>query len=129
MERWDIVDYQGTQVILLEKMEESSLWKVYPTNHMKDEIQIVKETELSPTIAEYQIPVTWECYGTVTVTADSIKEAIRIFDREKDEYPLPDDSGYVDDSLMRESYGSLDAEKGVYAFRQLPFEVLSQIKI
>lgn len=123
------MDYQGTQVILLEKMEESSLRKVYPANHMKAEIQVVKETELSPAIAEYQIPVTWECYGTVTVTADSIKEAIRIFDREKDEYPLPDDSGYVDDSFMCESYGSLDEEKRVYALRQLPFEVLRQIKI
>lgn len=129
MEQWDIANYRGTQVVLLEKIENSSLWKVYPAYHTKAKIHVVKEAELSPTTAEYQIPVTWECYGTVTVSANSMQEAIRIFDRDKDDYPLPDDSGYVDDSFIRESYSSLDEEKRVYALRQLPFELLRQMKL
>ena len=129
MERWDIVNHHGTKVVLLEKIEESSLWKVCTANYMKAEIQLVKEAELSPITAEYQLPVTWECYGTITVSADSMKEAIRIFDQKADEYPLPEDSGYVDGSFMREPYGSLEEESKVYALRQLPIDLMKQLNL
>ncbi len=54
---------------------------------------------------EYQIPVTWQVYGKISVTAESLGEAVEIA-REDDSIPLPDgdyieDSWEVDEELAR----------------------------
>lgn len=122
MEPWDIVDYQGTHVVLLKNLEDmpEPVWKVYPLYHLKATPQIVKESELKPVTAEYKIPVFWQCCGTITVEATSMTEAIHIFDRDIDTYTLPEDSYYVDDSFMRETFSSPDEEKEIYALYTLP---------
>lgn len=122
MEQWDIVDYHGTHVMLLKNLKNTPepVWEVYPVYDLKAKTQIVKESELRPVTAEYKIPVSWQCYGTITVEATSMAEAIQIFDRDIDEYPLPTDENYVDDSFMRETFSSPEEEKEIYALYILP---------
>ena len=49
----------------------------------------------------FKIPVSWEVYGVVRINADSIEEAINIFDETEDEIPLLEDWYYVDGSFER----------------------------
>lgn len=122
MEQWDIVDYQGKKVLLLEKMDASpsSMWKLCPLYTSRGNVQIVSESELTPTIAEYEIPVSWGCFGIVTIEATSMQEAINTFDREAEEYPLPAESDYITESFTREHYSSPEETKECYAMRLLP---------
>ena len=46
----------------------------------------------------YEIPCTWEVYGTVEIEADSLEEAIEL--AERDDSPMPDESDYVDGSFQ-----------------------------
>ena len=46
----------------------------------------------------YEIPCTWEVYGTLEVEADSLEEAIEL--AERDDSPIPDESDYVDGSFQ-----------------------------
>ena len=46
----------------------------------------------------YEIPCTWEVYGTVEIEADSLEEAIEL--AERDDSPMPDDSDYVAGSFQ-----------------------------
>ena len=46
----------------------------------------------------YEIPCTWEVYGTVEIEADRLEEAIEL--AERDDSPMPDDSDYVDGSFQ-----------------------------
>lgn len=52
----------------------------------------------------WKIPVSWESYGTVEIKANSLEEAIFIFDETIDDLPLPDDSNYVDASFKRSDF-------------------------
>ena len=52
----------------------------------------------------WKIPVTWEVYGIVEIEAESLDEAIKIFDETEDEISLPLDSEYIDGSFKREDY-------------------------
>ena len=63
-------------------------------------------------------------FGTITVEATSIQEAIDIFDQEADEYALPTDSDYIDGSFSREKYSSPEEAKECYARRLLPYSAL-----
>ena len=46
----------------------------------------------------YEIPCSWEVYGTLEVEANSLEEAIELAERE--DSPMPDDSDYVDGSFQ-----------------------------
>ena len=46
----------------------------------------------------YEIPCSWEVYGTMEVKANSLEEAIEL--AEKDDYPMPDAPDYVDGSFQ-----------------------------
>ena len=46
----------------------------------------------------YEIPCSWEVYGTVEVAATSLDEAIERV--EDDDFPLPSRSSYVDGSFQ-----------------------------
>jgi hypothetical protein len=53
----------------------------------------------------YKIPVTWEVYSHIEVEAKSLDEAIQIFDNKEnsdENYELPTNPEYVDDSFKRE---------------------------
>jgi|TARA_R110002051_G_scaffold161109_2_gene232763 hypothetical protein len=45
----------------------------------------------------YEIPCSWEVYGTMEVEANSLEEAITL--AERDDSPMPDASDYVDGSF------------------------------
>jgi hypothetical protein len=45
------------------------------------------------------IPVTYEMAGVVTIEADSVKEAMKKFRLNSDNFKLPNDSYYVDGSF------------------------------
>jgi hypothetical protein len=45
----------------------------------------------------YEIPCSWEVYGTMEVEASSLEEAIEL--AERDDSPMPDASDYVDGSF------------------------------
>jgi hypothetical protein len=52
----------------------------------------------------FKIPVTWELYGVIVVEAESLDEAIEIFDKEEQDgegYSLPE-GDYIDGSFKRE---------------------------
>lgn len=53
----------------------------------------------------FKIPVSWEVTATIDVEANSIEEAIQIFDAKEsseEDYSLPTDSEYIDGSFKRE---------------------------
>ena len=50
----------------------------------------------------WKIPITWEAFGVVEIEAESLDEAIAIFDETEDSIGLPLDSYYVDGSFHRE---------------------------
>ncbi len=54
-------------------------------------------------MATYKIPVSWEEYGFVEIEADSLEQAVDIFDRQSDDIPLPE-GNYVDGSWRREDF-------------------------
>ena len=45
----------------------------------------------------YEIPCSWEVYGTVEVEADNLDEAVAKV--EADDFPLPNRASYVDGSF------------------------------
>lgn len=49
-------------------------------------------------MATWKTPVTWTVGGTVTITADTLEEAMKIAKDENEEIPLPDDGEYVSSS-------------------------------
>jgi hypothetical protein len=53
-------------------------------------------------MATWKIPVTWEVFGIVEIEAESLDEAIEIFDEKEDQIKLPFDSEYIDASFKRE---------------------------
>lgn len=50
----------------------------------------------------FKIPVTWEVYGVVEIEAETLSEAVDIFDDTEDQIGLPTDWDYVDASFRRE---------------------------
>lgn len=52
-------------------------------------------------MATFNIPVSWEVYGSVEIDAESVEEAINIFDEQSDDIPLPE-GNYIDGSFKRE---------------------------
>ena len=50
----------------------------------------------------FKIPVSWEVYGSVDIEAESLEEAIEIFDDTEDEISLPTNNEYIDGSFKRE---------------------------
>lgn len=91
----------------------SSMWKLCPLYTSRGNVQIVSESELTPTIAEYEIPVSWGCFGIVTIEATSMQEAINTFDREAEEYPLPAESDYITESLHENTIVHLRKQRNV----------------
>jgi hypothetical protein len=61
-------------------------------------------------MAIYKIPVTWEVCSTVEIEANSLDEAIAIFDATEDEIGLPTEPNYVDSSFRREDEETCAAE-------------------
>ena len=59
----------------------------------------------------FKIPVTWEVYDVIKVEAETLDEALQIFDKTESDteeglevgYPLPTEPGYVDGSFKRET--------------------------
>jgi hypothetical protein len=48
---------------------------------------------------EYKIPVEWSVYGTIEVKAKSVEEAVKKAEEEKDDYPLPTENHYIEDTF------------------------------
>lgn len=46
----------------------------------------------------WEIPVTWELYSRVYITADTLEEAMEIAKDDEGVIPLPDENDYVDGS-------------------------------
>lgn len=61
----------------------------------------------------FSIPVTWEMYGIVEIEAESLEKAVEIFDRQIDDFPLPDDKNYVDASFRREDAETIVAHNQI----------------
>jgi hypothetical protein len=53
----------------------------------------------------FKIPVSWEEYGVVEIDAETFEDAIRIFDEQSDDLPLPE-GDYIDGSFKRENEAS-----------------------
>lgn len=49
----------------------------------------------------FKIPVEWAVYSTVEIEAESLEEAIEIFDKIMDYIPLPTEPNYIDGSFQR----------------------------
>jgi hypothetical protein len=59
----------------------------------------------------YNLPVYYEVKGYIKVEANSLDEAIKIAQRDINNFPLPEDTSYVEDSfeleeeeIIRENY-------------------------
>ena len=50
----------------------------------------------------FKIPVSWEMFGLIEIEANSIEEAVRIFDEQSDDLSLPE-GDYIDSSFQRQS--------------------------
>lgn len=56
-------------------------------------------------LRKFKIPVCWEVYSHIEIEANSLEEAIKIFDEKEDsedDFPLPTDPVYRDGSFKRE---------------------------
>lgn len=49
----------------------------------------------------FKIPVSWEASGFVKIEAETLEQAIEIFDIIEDEIPLPLEEEYIDGSFKR----------------------------
>ncbi len=49
---------------------------------------------------DFVIPVTWEVYSTITVSANNLEEALDWAEKNQDALPLPTESEYVDASFQ-----------------------------
>lgn len=49
----------------------------------------------------FKIPVSYECSGFVKIEAETLEQAIEIFDIIEDEIPLPLEEEYIDGSFKR----------------------------
>ncbi len=58
----------------------------------------------------YQIPVIWECWGRITVEANSVEEAFRKVDEDEEDFPLPEGE-YIDGSWKADWEGIYAIEK------------------
>ena len=54
----------------------------------------------------FEIPVEWAVFATVEIEAESVEEAIKIFNETQDEIPLPTDNEYIDGSFKMSEQGS-----------------------
>ena len=64
----------------------------------------------------FKIPVSWEVYGEIEIEAETLEEAIEIFDKNEDEgfgYSLPLDNDYVSGSFERESVDFIQEYNGL----------------
>ena len=50
----------------------------------------------------WKIPVTWEVYGVVRIEAETLDDAIKLFDETENDLPLPTENDYVDGSFARD---------------------------
>lgn len=53
-------------------------------------------------MAKFKIPVSWEVCSFVHIEAESLEDALNIFDETEDSIALPVDPEYVDASFRRE---------------------------
>lgn len=65
----------------------------------------------------FKIPVEWSVYATVEIEAETLEEAIKIFDKTEDEIPLPTDTDYIDGSFQRCSQGTDDIQDDVEYYK------------
>jgi hypothetical protein len=72
--------------------------------------------EVNACMETFKIPVEWSVYATVEIEAESLEEAIRIFDETIDDIPLPTDPNYIDDSFKRcsQDTGKLEDDINYY---------------
>lgn len=64
----------------------------------------------------FKIPVTWEVYSTIKVEAETLDEALSIFDEKEsseEDYSLPTDPEYIDGSFHRENEESCGLENNI----------------
>jgi len=52
----------------------------------------------------FKIPVIWEVCSSVIIEAESIDEAVEIFNKTSDGIPLPKNSNYIDGSFKMDDY-------------------------
>ncbi len=58
-------------------------------------------------IKKWIIPVTWEVCDIIEIEAESLEEAIKIFDETEDEISLPTEPDYIDGSFKREDLDTI----------------------
>ena len=61
----------------------------------------------------YKIPVSWEVFDVVQIEAETIEEAIDIFDKTLDDIELPRNPGYIDGSFKRDDEEYVKYENGI----------------
>lgn len=69
-------------------------------------------------VKTFKIPVEWSAYATVEIEADSLEEAVAIFDKTEPDIPLPVHSEYIDGSFRRCSAETGDVQDDVEYYRQ-----------
>jgi len=55
-----------------------------------DLLELISQLEDDVEQTEFYIPVKWESFGIVSIKANSLKDAIDIFERTKETIPLPE---------------------------------------
>ena len=59
---------------------------------------------------DFIIPVSWEVYSTITVSANSMEEAIEFAEKNIDYIPLCSDNEYIDGSYLIDDVRALNGE-------------------
>lgn len=103
----DIVLNKKTKetVVILNEVNSETFLVVNSKYNLQKRMETTYEVninDLEEVEAEYNIPVTYSMYGIQKVTAKSLDEAIEFFDEHIDDFPLPDDPQYLDDSYYRD---------------------------
>lgn len=64
----------------------------------------------------WKIPVDWEVCSVVEIKAETLEDAVRLFDDTIDDLPLPTEADYIDGSFKR---GMQDSKKETIEYYKL----------
>ena len=89
-----ILKETGELMLIIDMDESGCSVKNKDGNILKVEVEELEKTE-----AEYEIPITWEMYGKVRISAKSAEEALNKVEKDLDHIKLPSNGEYVEASM------------------------------
>lgn len=69
----------------------------------------------------YYIPVEWAVFGRVPIEANSVDEALDIFEKTQEEISLPTDNNYIDGTFKLSPYESKEELESMIEVKEFKY--------